>query len=735
MKRKWHINLQVILSTIIIIMLVAYMIYAIKYERPSETEYNYSDETFDVMYNSGSIDFKQSLDVFKKDRTIKSISIYLENDLQGDDIINISINSNADVQEITIGQADFYNGWYTLPFSYEEINTASVIIISSDNIKGTLGVGFTATDLMNIGVCNIDGMDNSATIAIQTNLIINNIIWDKWGYVLIIIFGLGGLLGVFGSYKYNDSIVNGRILFLLAIGLNIISLIVLDPYFADTSHIAENSLNFYYLTQKYGTLESLTKMDAGYLPFLQRLIAIVYIKIFKLGTNALYCMQITGLLIDMAILGAFNLHIFRGKTQGCIRFSLSLCLFMLFVHPTMSTYFNFIYIGYFIIALLLTCDLNELKKYQFILLCLLSFLICMSKGFYAVMLPVGIIELVLFYQMAGKRKNIYAVAISTGAVLEVGYAFIVGDSWNKWFGMADSVQMISGGKLVFVIVAMLIMICAVLFGLLKILKYWYKISAVLRQKWMNSILLGSMFLGSLMIGTVAFKQIKIINLFDWGRAWYDPAAMALILLLCELAGIAEQNKQLIKRILSIGIWGIVGIDVVMSLCYTRDKLYYSYRCVSWDVYKDYFDKTIVPVFIYDQRFGTLADEYTLWYTGKKPIDNYAYGVPYDMVYLENAWEQNLEYINCFSLKKTLLDRELYAVFLNYTNTVGNAKLQLLLFNEENQYLGSIQQVSPLSSKTIGFITDKPIENVAYFVVETTEGEKAYATKDAYFVTK
>lgn len=325
MRRKQYKNIQIIIAASIIIFLTMYMIYALKFERPSEMELNYSDKTFEVIYESGIIDFSQTLDIFKNDRTIKLINIYFENNLQNNDMINIAIKDGLNVKTVIVGCSDFSNGWYTLPFSYEEINSASKLIISANNITGTLGIGVTSIDLMNIGECIIDDTNDSHALAIQTNLTINNIIWDELGYVLIAIWVLVSFFGLFCACKYDKSVAIGKGLFLLTIGLNIVSLIVLDPYFMETSHIAENSLNFYYLTKKYSILESLTKMDAGYLPFLQRLIAIIYIKILGLGTKALYCMQITGVLIDIIILSAFNLNIFKGKTHRSIRFALSLC--------------------------------------------------------------------------------------------------------------------------------------------------------------------------------------------------------------------------------------------------------------------------------------------------------------------------------------------------------------------------------------------------------------------------
>lgn len=50
--------------------------------------------------------------------------------------------------------------------------------------------------------------------------------------------------------------------------------------------------------------------------------------------------------------------------------------------------------------------------------------------------------------------------------------------------------------------------------------------------------------GSFVLGTIAFKQISIVNLFDWGRAWYVPSAMALVLLLCEFVSMAEETKNI-----------------------------------------------------------------------------------------------------------------------------------------------------------------------------------------------
>ena len=82
-----------------------------------------------------------------------------------------------------------------------------------------------------------------------------------------------------------------------------------------------------------------------------------------------------------------------------------------------------------------------------------------------------------------------------------------------------------------------------------------------------------------------------------------------------------------------------------------------------------------------------------------------------------------------------MNQSLYAVYLNYINDVGNANLQLFLYDDKWNYLGTMSQMSPLSSKTVGFISDNPIVDVAYLLVKTTEGEEAYVTEDAYFVAK
>jgi hypothetical protein len=234
---------------------------------------------------------------------------------------------------------------------------------------------------------------------------------------------------------------------------------------------------------------------------------------------------------------------------------------------------------------------------------------------------------------------------------------------------------------------------------------------------------------------VAFRKIDLTNLFNWGNAWYVPAAMALFLLLCECAGMVNNDISIRRRFVSGVLYVAILGDVLMSLFYSRDKQFqYSYACVPWNIYSEYFNNTVVPVFIYDQRFGTLSDECTLWYTNDKPVDNYAYGAPYGFEYLENNESEN-EYTDNFQLYDIPNDQTLSAVYLNYLNNIGNAELKVVLYDKDDNIVGTLNQITPLSSRTIGFVSDEGIGGVAYLKVITVEGEAAQVTKNAYFITK
>jgi hypothetical protein len=661
---------------------------------------------------------------------VKSVSIYLENSLCNGDVIEIFVGNSLfdNEQVLTLGISDFNTGWYELPFKYNDINDKNYLIITADGLKGSVGIGVTDTDFMNIGECTINDNVSNKFVAFDIKIQISNKIWDNWSFILIAFYCVGAAIGVFISNMEIVAEKKGRILFVFSIVLNSISLFVVFPYFLENSYIAENSLNFYYLTQKYNITESLLKMDAGYLPLAQRLIAIFYIRVLGLGTHSLYFMQLTGMIIDIIILSMFNLNIFRGRVHSSLRFGLSLCLFIIFVNPTMSTYFNFIYLGYFLILMLLTCDLNEFKRCQFVLMCVVSGIICMSKGFYAVMLPLGIIEILLFGNIAGKRKNIYAFVIAVTAGLEVGYAFILGNAAQKWLGGIWSLMS-------WLIPIMIVLIIVLAFVLSIVLKCWNKIPIEWKHQYMDVILLCLSLIGSLAIGTVAFRKIDLTNLFNWGNAWYVPAAMALFLLLCECAGMVNNDISIRRRFVSGVLYVAILGDVLMSLFYSRDKQFqYSYACVPWNIYSEYFNNTVVPVFIYDQRFGTLSDECTLWYTNDKPVDNYAYGAPYGFEYLENNESEN-EYTDNFQLYDIPNDQTLSAVYLNYLNNIGNAELKVVLYDKDDNIVGTLNQITPLSSRTIGFVSDEGIGGVAYLKVITVEGEAAQVTKNAYFITK
>lgn len=195
------------------------MAYSIQYERPVEEEVNYTESTFQVTTISDSEEFIQPLDIMWDDRTIKNIQIYLDNKLEMEDKISILLEdgSSTEGQKITLSHADFNTGWYILPFTYEGVKKAVTLRIVSENLDGLLGIGTTATDFMNVGACKVNNTMLDTSVAIKTELTINNFVWDKASCFLIILYCLGGATGVFIAKKYNTKMSWGK--FIGTVGL------------------------------------------------------------------------------------------------------------------------------------------------------------------------------------------------------------------------------------------------------------------------------------------------------------------------------------------------------------------------------------------------------------------------------------------------------------------------------------------------------------------------------------
>ena len=76
-----------------------------------------------------------------------------------------------------------------------------------------------------------------------------------------------------------------------------------------------------------------------------------------------------------------------------------------------------------------------------------------------------------------------------------------------------------------------------------------------------------------------------------------------------------------------------------------------------------------------------------------------------------------------------------AVYLNYLENVGNQEVTLKIYNESGELLQTESQITPLSSKTIGFILSENVLGASYMDFTDEKGGKVFVGKDIYIITK
>lgn len=151
---------------------------------------------------------------------------------------------------------------------------------------------------------------------------------------------------------------------------------------------AETATNFFYIAYEKNLWQNFLTPDAGYIPFLERIIAIIAFKGFHLTTQFMVVIQmiatiLVGVFSSVITLSAFR-HIFR---SDLLRFLLAIAIGFIPDYQLM-TFINFPYYGFVPIFLLLFVNKEKIKGRHLILLFCFLLLLILSKPHFLLFLPI-----------------------------------------------------------------------------------------------------------------------------------------------------------------------------------------------------------------------------------------------------------------------------------------------------------------------------------------------------------
>lgn len=223
--------------------------------------------------------------------------------------------------------------------------------------------------------------------------------------------------------------------FFMAVIYLVNSSVYLEPTYA------EAVTNFLRFAREEKLTANLLIADAGYLPLLPRLIMLFYVKLLRVPASAaLYFMQGTACLLCSMVWAFFVLPPFKGLMRFPNRILWCMLVMMTCFCEETLFFTNHAYWGIYLLLLLLVADLEAFSRWIYAGLLGAASLVCLSKGTYAVMLPLMLFYLLLFWKSIGRRARLFAFVTGAASLLQLLYSFGGQGDGGGWIDAASMGQ-------------------------------------------------------------------------------------------------------------------------------------------------------------------------------------------------------------------------------------------------------------------------------------------------------
>lgn len=348
-------------------------------------------------------------------------------DMSSEGHLIYTVEQGKELQTNTIELAEIKAGEWTRLQGIEldklECGDAALCLRTEGVLQGELAVA-AGPDYYGFGIMDYNGVRQELTLAQAYHY---HIVGMEYR-IRLLCYGIVALCAVLLVFTVNCGHIGDRSKCLAAFGIMTVMFMAVI-YLLDSSiylepTYAEAVTNFLHYARTEGFKDNLLVTDAGYLPLMQRLITLFYVKVIRMpSAYALYFMQATACLLTSMIWSFFVLYPFHGLMKLSNR--ILWCILVMLTCFCEETLFftNHVYWGIYLLLLMLVADLKQFPGWVYAGLMGACALICLSKGAYAVMLPTMILYLLFFHQSMEKREKIFAYVVSAASLLQLLYAF------------------------------------------------------------------------------------------------------------------------------------------------------------------------------------------------------------------------------------------------------------------------------------------------------------------------
>lgn len=664
-------------------------------------------------------------------------------------------------------------------FNYDLLKEGEATVsIQGNQLTQPIGVEIT-TNTYQIPNCFLDGNDTGNTLVQKYSYhTIDGEYYTRIAVYVVFIFSIFIAIIIILRGKEQIKICN-RIQVLLIVcffALNYIydSSMFIQPMWAETvTNFLHNAL-----TQKFSI--NLLISDAGYLPFLQRIIALLIVKILRISPYyAVLVMQLTAFAISGYILTFFIKYPFRKFTSLKIRFLLCLLMMIQLINSVTGSFINFIVYGIVLILFYLLSDSNEWSKKEYFFITAFSFLACISKGQYVIILPFMCLCLLLFYKRYSIRDKIFMIVCSIGAGIQLIYYFLsktqLGINWvdvKQSSGQSDYIiKLISECLRDIASYFMLIFeknitafngIAAIFtISLFVILIYLFikkVILKIIKKQDISRNTIDLFMCLIFMIASVLFFRVTVLGVStdDWrtfdfwnfnyrdisGRYEvfvYIPVILISFILIRILRD--KTNKKIeTVAVLILTICIMIGNSRIQlngvgtNAC--SDARVYTNNLISERLLLKGLDKAVcrvIPI-----RPDMIEYGGTFGWSYMKNANVYYMG---DNIF---AWGKGTAEISAAEISSDIKlgdypqirkDRGIWQVFLARNNLINNEKFLLKAKNSKGEVIKLVEQDNSANQRLVSFTFDQPLYGVDEIQIVNEKGEQMAIDKGIYFVTK
>lgn len=356
---------------------------------------------------------------------LKNIGVYIATNSIINEEDNISVTIEQDGKSITknVLITDIENGQYNyFKFKFSELEEGMAkLIISGKNLSEGSDVNCLISKTLVSGLPSafVDSTECGGPMIMKYEIFKYN----NYFYYCIILLCLLLLTIVVSAYlivykknwieKYNILFVSSFSIIFLVISIsNPIASFLGEP-------ISEAAYEFWYKAHEYGFYKSMmTLMSGEALAWLERIFIYSADKMSFSNKYVFTIAQLMELTFISSIVSMFCLKSFKRFFGDEIRLIFTVIMGTMIFYPQLYWFYCTSYWGTFFLLAFALMELDKLKKWQFNLGLILTLIICVSRIYYVVLVPITIFLLIFMWKKSKFRMKLYFFVILLASTFE-----------------------------------------------------------------------------------------------------------------------------------------------------------------------------------------------------------------------------------------------------------------------------------------------------------------------------